>query len=88
MGELIDLSEYKKKKEEEDIKELEYLKKQVDALMSQHPPEYLPYYKLDDSYNVGDFYGARIHPPSLDGYSEWWGAEDEFSYCLDYGEED
>jgi len=85
MGELIDFAAYKKQKEEEEIEDL---MKQVEVLMSQYQHEALPYYKLNDPRNVGDFYGAPIYPPSLDGYNEWWGTEDEFSYYPDYGEED
>jgi hypothetical protein len=82
MGELIDFAAYKKQKEKE---ELEDLMKQVELLASKHPPEPLPYYNFKDSENL--FHGAPIYP-SLDGYNEWWGLEEEFSYYPDYGEED
>lgn len=82
MGELIDFIAYKKQREEQ---ELEKLKKQIDSLMSQHEKESLPYYNLKDSEDL--FYSAPIFP-NLDGYTEWWGTEEEFSYYPDYGEED
>jgi|APSaa5957512622_1039677.scaffolds.fasta_scaffold236087_2 TATA-binding protein-associated factor Taf7 len=82
MGELIDFAAYKKQKEKE---ELEELKKQVDSLLSQHEQESSPRYSLKDSTDL--FSGASIYS-NLDGYPEWWGTEEEFSYYPDYGEED
>jgi hypothetical protein len=82
MGELIDFVAYKKQKEEEELKDL---MTQVEFLLSKHPHESSPYYNFKDSADL--FYGAPIYS-NLDGYSEWWGTEEEFSYYPDHGEED
>ena len=88
MGDLVDLAEYRKNKEEEEamreLEELEVLKKKVGVILAEMKADeaylYLPITApYDFDYSIPDSYNAS---------SEWWGTPEEFSYYTEYGEED
>jgi len=88
MGDLVNLAEYRKKKEEEEalkeLKELEEMKNKVGVILADMKVDEACFYlptsgTYDFEYSVPDGYNM---------YSEWWGTPEEFSYYPDYGEED
>ena len=88
MGDLVNLAEYRKKKEEEaalrEMEELEALKNKVGVILADMKVDeayfYLPTSGMYDlEYSIPDSYNMS---------AEWWGTPEEFSYYPDYGEED
>tara|TARA_B100000029_G_C17551370_1_gene950239 strand:- start:239 stop:517 length:279 start_codon:yes stop_codon:yes gene_type:complete len=92
MGELVNLAEYRKKKEEAELREIEDMKDQLAKILEEikleeSPQWYTHYCDIASVYNPDD-YRISLTAQELDGYSEWRGTEEEFSYYADYGEED
>ena len=83
MGELVNLEEYRKQKEQEETEkiqeELQQLKEKIEGMI-QPQPNYIPVFPQDEYF--------QWHPPHLISYQDYetdfsWGAPESYEFMID-----